>query len=137
VNFPTRVQNSSSTAIDNIFIDSARLNLSYTAPIINGLSVHDAQFLLISDINTGINLVPLKWRLRKINNETIAQFQCLLANEKWEPVFKNWHIIYNLNSFLDMFLKIFEANFPVKNKSVERQDISRLLKGLKYPADIK
>jgi hypothetical protein len=60
VNFPTRVQNSSSTAKDNIFIDSARLNSSYTAPIINGLSDHDAHFLTISDINTGINLAPLK-----------------------------------------------------------------------------
>jgi hypothetical protein len=58
VNFPTGVQNSSSTAIDNIFIDSARLNSSYTAPIINGLSNHDAQFIMISDINTGINLAP-------------------------------------------------------------------------------
>jgi hypothetical protein len=68
VNFPTRVHNSSSTAIDNIFINSARLNSSYTALIFNGLSDHDAQFLTLSDINTGINLPPLKWRLRKVKN---------------------------------------------------------------------
>jgi hypothetical protein len=52
----------------------------------NGLSDHDAQFLMTSDINTVIKLAPLKWGLNKINNETIAQFQHLLANETWEPV---------------------------------------------------
>jgi hypothetical protein len=81
VNFPTKVQNSSSTAIDNIFVDSARLNSSYTSPIISGLSDHH--------INKGINLALLTWILRKINNETIAQLQCLLANEIWDTVFKN------------------------------------------------
>jgi hypothetical protein len=66
INFATRVQNSSSTAIDNIFI---------------GLSDHDVQFLTVSNIATEVNLTPLKWRTRKINNETIAQFQSLLEDE--------------------------------------------------------
>jgi exonuclease III len=47
VNFATRVQNSSSTGIDNIFKYSARLSTFYTSPIVNGLSDHDAQFLMI------------------------------------------------------------------------------------------
>jgi hypothetical protein len=37
VNFETRIRNSSSTAIDNIFIDSARLSSSCTSPIVNCL----------------------------------------------------------------------------------------------------
>jgi hypothetical protein len=137
VNFPTRFQNSSSTAIDNLFIDSTRLNSSYTAPIIKGLSDHDAQFLTISDINTEINLAPFKWRLRKIDNETIAQFQCLLVNETSDPIFKNWDTNYKFNSFLDTFLKIFEASFPVQNESLEKQEMTGLLKELKYSVDIK
>jgi hypothetical protein len=118
VNFPTRVQNSWNTAIDNMFVDSARLNSSYTARIINGLWDHDAQFPTISGINTDINLTPFKWRLRKINNETLAELQRLLANETWELIFKNWDTKYKLNLFLDMFLKVFEATFPVQNKSL-------------------
>jgi hypothetical protein len=74
VNFQRRVQNSASTAVDIIFIDSARLNSSYTAPIINGLSDHDAQFLTIIDVNTKLNLAPFKWKLGKISNETSARF---------------------------------------------------------------
>jgi hypothetical protein len=119
VNFPTGAQNSSSTAIDHIFIDTARLNSSYRAPIINGLSDHDAQFLMKSDINIDTNLAPFKWRLWKINNETIAQFQHVL-DYMWEPVSKNSDTDYNFNSFLDTFGKKFEASFPVQSKSLRK-----------------
>jgi hypothetical protein len=118
VNFATRVQNSSCTAADNIFIDSARLSSSYTSPIVNDLSDHDAQFLTISNIAEEVNLAPLKWRTRIINGETTAQFQRLLENKMWEPVFENRDTNYKFNSFLYIFLKIFEASFPVQNKSV-------------------
>jgi hypothetical protein len=54
----------------------------------------------------------MKWKLRKINNETIAQFQRLLGNETWEPVFENRDANYKFN-FLYTFLKTFEDRFPV------------------------
>jgi hypothetical protein len=110
-----RQRGGSPTVVILSFLDR---NSSYTAPLINGLSDHDAQFLTISDINTDINLAPLNYRLRKINNETIVQFQRLLANETWEQVFKNWDTIYKFNSFLDTCLKIFEASFLIQNKSL-------------------
>jgi exonuclease III len=50
--FATRIQNNSSTAIDNIFVDSIRLNSSSTSPIINGLTDHDAQLLTVNNIVT-------------------------------------------------------------------------------------
>jgi endonuclease/exonuclease/phosphatase family metal-dependent hydrolase len=43
VDFATRIQNKSSTAIDNIFVDNSRLGSTLISPIINGLSDHDAQ----------------------------------------------------------------------------------------------
>jgi len=42
INFPTRVQNTSSTAIDNIFIDVSQFESYTVTPITNGLSDHDA-----------------------------------------------------------------------------------------------
>jgi hypothetical protein len=42
VNFATRTQNDSRTAIGNIFMDITRLSSSSTCLIINGLSDHDA-----------------------------------------------------------------------------------------------
>jgi exonuclease III len=43
VNFPTRTQKTSTTAIDNIFIDISEMGNYSICSIINGLSDHDAQ----------------------------------------------------------------------------------------------
>jgi hypothetical protein len=81
VNLATRVQNSLSIAIDNIFIDSTRLTSSCTSPVVNSLSDHDSELLTINNITTKVNVIPLKQRTRKISNETIVQFQHLLEKE--------------------------------------------------------
>ena len=50
VTFPTRVKNYSSTAIDNFFIDRHK-NFNFTiSPLLNGLSDHDAQILILSNL---------------------------------------------------------------------------------------
>jgi hypothetical protein len=41
VDFPTRIQNGSSTTIDNVFIHSTRKDHYSIKPVINGLSDHD------------------------------------------------------------------------------------------------
>jgi len=51
-----RVQNTSATAIDNIFIDESQLDNYTGTPIINGMSDHDAQLLIIS---TDYSHVPI------------------------------------------------------------------------------
>jgi len=48
INFPTRVQNTSATTIDNSFIDVSQFESYTVTPIINGMSDHDAQLLTIS-----------------------------------------------------------------------------------------
>jgi hypothetical protein len=50
--FPTRICNKTCSIIDNIFIDYNKFNKFETIPIINGISDHDAQLLLIYDIKT-------------------------------------------------------------------------------------
>ena len=50
INFATRIQNNSSTATHNIFVDKSRINLSSISTIINGLSDHDAQILTIKNM---------------------------------------------------------------------------------------
>ena len=48
--FPTRITKTTSTAIDNIFMDKAK-NSDYTIePTINGLSDNDAQELILHNI---------------------------------------------------------------------------------------
>jgi uncharacterized protein YejL (UPF0352 family) len=49
VNFPTRTQQKSATAID-IFLDISKIGNYSTSPITNGLSDHDAQSITLHSI---------------------------------------------------------------------------------------
>jgi hypothetical protein len=86
VQFPTRTQSHSSTAIDNLFIDTYKF-LNYTvSPLYNGLSDHDAQLLTINDAN----LQSQNHRfhiVRNINKYTIEEFKTRLSHESWENIF--------------------------------------------------
>jgi hypothetical protein len=106
---------------------------SCTSPLVNRISGHDAQFLTVNSITIKVNLIPLKQWTRKINNETVAQFQHLLENEMWEPVFKNKDENCKLNSFLCIFLNIFEGCFQIQNKSVGRIKNDWIVWGRKLP----
>jgi hypothetical protein len=97
-------------------VDSTRFTSSSTSSIINGLSDHDAQYLMINNIAAANNLITLKQRTRMINNKTIMQLQLLLQNETWETVYKDSDTNNKFNSFLFTFLNIFEASFPIKCK---------------------
>jgi hypothetical protein len=51
VNFPTRISNSLSTTVDNIFIDKIKNKDFSIGPILNGLSDHDAQIIQLHDVD--------------------------------------------------------------------------------------
>jgi hypothetical protein len=136
VNFATRIQNDSSTTIDNIFVDSIGFSSSSTSPIINGLSDHDAQYLMINNIAAASNLISLKQRTRKVNNKTIMQFQLLLKSETWESVYKDNDTNNKFNSFLYTFLNIFEASFPITYKSTGKLNNDWITQGIKISCNI-
>ena len=102
INLTTRVQNTSATAIDNIFIDVSQFE-SYTVnSIINGVSDHDAQLLII---NTDYSLAPthtLK-TITKINTYTMSDFIDKLNYESWDIIFNNEDVNTTFNSFLDTY----------------------------------
>ena len=61
VNFPPRIHNNSITAIDNIFIDKEVKYENYSIhPLVNGLSDHDAQIIIINNITVVNVLTKLK-----------------------------------------------------------------------------
>jgi hypothetical protein len=86
VNLATRIQKDLSTATDNIFAVSVRFSSSSASPIINGLSEQDVQYFTINNIVSAGNLILLKQRARKVNNETITQFLFLLKSETCESL---------------------------------------------------
>lgn len=50
VDFPARIDNKYSTTIDGIFIDKNKFNNYSIIPVVNGLSDHDAQLLLLNNL---------------------------------------------------------------------------------------
>ena len=105
-----------STAIDNIFVDNSRINLSPVSLITHGLSDHDSQILTIKNVYATINKFLLNQRTRLIDNETLMNFQTLLKKETWESAYIDTDSNHMFNSFLCTFLNIFQASFPVKYK---------------------
>jgi hypothetical protein len=107
VNFPTRITERSSTAIDNFFMDKGK-NAKYSiSPIYNGLSDHDAQLLVLYDVIIE-NQIPQPTLIRQINENTIAKFKLNLSYENWSETFTEDNIDINFKNFLNAYLRIFQ-----------------------------
>jgi hypothetical protein len=51
VHIPTRIQNGSVSALDNIFTDATKNGNYIICPLINGLPDHDAQIIKLNNFN--------------------------------------------------------------------------------------
>ena len=131
------MQNESSTAIDNIFVDNSRVGSTITFPLINSLSNHDAQLLTINNIYAATKKVSLKQRTRIINSETLTNCQSLLKQEIWQSVYQTQDTNNMFNSFLNTFLPIFEASFPVTYRSTKEKKNDWITQGIKIYAKVK
>jgi hypothetical protein len=112
VNFPTIIK-ATATLIDNVFIDSSRdCDLK---PYVNGLSDHDAQLVVIK-----IGIVTKEkcksTDIRKINKDTVSEFQTALHMESWENIFTQDNINSMFNNFHNTYLRCFYASFPKKRE---------------------
>ena len=111
VDFPTRLTVTSATAIDNVFIDVSRFHDCVVSPFLNGLSDHDAQILTF---RAWYPKQPIGNKtIRKVDQQKISDFLLHLSNESWSTVFNTVVVNLMLNSFLDTYLKIFDASFPL------------------------
>ena len=85
------------------FFDKSTIGKYELYPFRNGLSDHDAQLLII---NSG-KIHEKNYNTtnkRKINTNTIADFQWKLSHESWEQVFHGNNVNLIFNSFLNTFL---------------------------------
>lgn len=136
VNFPTRIQKGSISAIDNIIIRKDRLDSHRTVPIINGLSDHDAQLISIND-NLPASKNQNKFRSRVINEESLKDFEAKLKNETWESVYDSDDMNSKFNAFHNTFLNIFESSFPVKYKNSQISKNNWITQGIKISCKTK
>jgi hypothetical protein len=106
VNFPTRIQGNSATAIDNIFIDIMRKYDYSIGPIINGLYDHDAQSITLNKRNINESYAKQFKIVREINKQTIGDFLIKFSYETRNQIFSSENVNEMLNLFLHSFLKM-------------------------------
>jgi hypothetical protein len=99
VDFPTRIDNCSSTAIDNIFIDKYKNPNFTTNPLLNGLSDHDAQILILHNMKIQ-NPRVYYYTKRLINEITILEFKLNLCYVSWDEISTEDSVDSIFNSFL-------------------------------------
>jgi hypothetical protein len=112
VEFPTRFGLKSQTAIDNVFIDISTIGNYELYPLIDGLSNHDAQMLIL---NKGRKKEKecYTYTKRKINRYTTADFLLNLSYGTWEQEFDGNDVNEICNTFLNIFLRIYYSSFPL------------------------
>jgi hypothetical protein len=133
VTFPTRSQDTSSTMIDNIFIDNLKIPNYTVSLFINSLSDHDAQLLIIKDINLQ-SQDHYVYTTRNINNYSINEFKISLSYETWDCVFglsDNPVVDTLFNSFLNNYLRIFHHHFPQRKFIKRHNHTSWITPGIK------
>jgi hypothetical protein len=110
VDFPTRLTNKSTTAIDNVFIGVSGFHNYMVTPFPNGLS-DDTQILAFRALSPGQS--PGTKFVRKVDQQTISDFIFALSNESWSNIFNTEDVNLMYNSFLNTYLRLFYASFPL------------------------
>jgi hypothetical protein len=130
VNFPTRVGSKSFMAIDDIFIHKYKLNSYSIISVLNGLSDHDAQFLLLNNTNIK-DSNPRCCAIRQINKVNMDNFKLNLSYELWEEIFLEDEVDKLFNNFLNKHLRIFNSRFAVKKFFNNYNDKAWLTTGIR------
>jgi hypothetical protein len=83
IDFPTRTTKISSST-DNILIDYRRVNSFEVFPLINGVSDHAVQYLVLNDIFDSHKSNKLSIKKRIIIKVAVACLIDVLGNESWD-----------------------------------------------------
>jgi exonuclease III len=131
IQFPTRITETTSSVIDNIFIDNARINSFEVISISNGLSDHEAQCLVMKNSFNLENQTTHGITTRLVNEDTIAEFLYKLSNEKWESIYELNDVNEIFNFFLHTYLIVYESCFPKHNVSMKHKDNGWITVGIR------
>jgi hypothetical protein len=99
IDFPKRIHNDSSSAIDNIFIDITRINSHEVFPLINGLYGHEAQIIILRVLHNKPHENQPYFR-RNINECNMAELKTSLSYETRDLVFERDDVNTIFKSFV-------------------------------------
>ena len=114
---PTRLGKSSSTLIDNIFVNNINLDC-FSGIIINDLSDHLPIFYISSEkIHEATKIERRLSMYREINPVSLSKFQTKISATNWENVISSTNCADTAyNKFIDSFLSIYNECFPINTK---------------------
>lgn len=97
------------------------------------VNVSESFKLCLQNAKIGLQQSVSKKKSRLINEQTIKHFQTLLKDEMWDTVYKTTCINEMYNRFQGIFLRHYEARFPVFYTNYRSYDNSWVTKGTKIP----
>jgi len=130
IQFPTRITNCSASTTDNIFINTVKFNDFIVHPLINGISDHDAQTIVLHDIIIQ-NESNYFYFTRKFNKSLALDFNIKLTYESWDSVFSYNDVNLSFNDFLNTYLRTFYSSFPMKKIHYTSHTKAWLTQGIK------
>jgi hypothetical protein len=106
------------------------------SPLNNGLSDHDAQ---IMEILNFYHANPNKHHvfIRKMDNNTIPNFIILLSYENWNEVFLDEDVNLIFNNFMNIYLRIYNASFPIIKRNEQIKTSHWVMTGIKISCTTK
>jgi hypothetical protein len=116
IDFPTRIGSTTASLIDHFFLEKNVCNKFQTHSVINGLSDHDGQILILENVRVTRKSIHVR-AFRDISDENIAYFQWALQNENWQEVYNQEDINTKFNKFHNTFFVIPENSFPLVHKT--------------------
>jgi hypothetical protein len=132
VNFPTRIFNNKGTLIDSIFLDNMKYNSISVYPLENGLSDHDAQILVVENVELPPQKPAHKNKTWTVDVQIVAKFQMLLKEETWDTVYNADNVNRMFNNFHCILQRYFENSFPVSYKSYRTEHNNWITNVLKH-----
>jgi len=105
-------------------------------PFTKGLSDHDAQIIEILIFYYNNHNKQNKF-IRKIDSDTMFTFSQLLSQENWGEVFIDGDINLIFNNFLDIYLRIYNASFPINKRKEYIKSSPWITPGIKISCSTK
>jgi hypothetical protein len=130
VQFPTRIHNNSVSKIDNVFLNIFKYNNFIVYTLVNGISDHDAQIIVLLDIIIQ-NDNNYFYYTRKFNKSLVLDFNFKLTYESWDNAFSYDDVKLSFNNTLNTYLRIFYSSFPIKKIHSTSHTKAWLTQGIK------
>ena len=98
--------------------------------MVNGISDHDAQIIILHDVTMVIDTSHF-YLTRKINKASVLNFNLKLSYESWNDVFAHDEMNLSFNNFLNTYLRIYYSSFTIKKTRYSSHTKAWLTAGIK------